>query len=102
MSIWSRWELKRVFEALPEKPPIHVKIMLSLPAHLWAPGGDPDRAGRLAAVPHTLHPDLQVLPLHTRNPHHNPPAPVHLPLPRRPLLSLWHRTNITGGKTVHF
>lgn len=56
--------------------------MLSLPAHLWAPDGDPDRAGHLTAVPRTLHPDVQVLPLHTRNPHHHPPAPVHLPLHR--------------------
>lgn len=32
--------------------------MLSLPAHLWAPDGDPDRAGHLTAVPRTLHPDV--------------------------------------------
>lgn len=28
------------------------------PAHLRAPGGDQDRAGRLTAVPRALHPDL--------------------------------------------
>lgn len=53
-----------------------------LPAHLRAADGDLDRPGRLDAVPRPLHPHLYVLPLHTRNPHHHPPAPVHLPLHR--------------------
>ena len=69
-------------------------------AHLWPQIGEHDRADRLPAVSHPVHPDVQVLPLHTRDPHHHPPPPLHLSLPGRPHLSRWYFTNNTKGMFV--
>lgn len=58
----------------------------SLLAPFCAPDGDQDRADYLHTVFNTEHPDIQVLPLNTRDPHHHPPAPLYLPPLGRPYL----------------
>ena len=74
--------------------------MSSLLASLCAHTDNKDRAEHVPAVSGTVHPDVQVLPLHTRDTHHHPLAPLCLPLRGWPHLSGRHFENRICGMFV--
>lgn len=57
-------------------------------ASFWTPDCEQNGVDHLHSVSDTKHPDLQVLPLHTRDTHHHPSSPLYLPPP------CWH--NFSG------